>query len=598
MLTTRKRDGPFSYFWPQILKKFNKSIMKKTVIISGIVLAVVIIAVIVITRIRAKDDVANLYAEAKQGAFDIVVTTTGELQAKNSTDIFGPAFQQSRNIRAMDIRITDLVPEGTEVKKGDYVATLDRTTFDNNLKDEYERLVTQETNLEMKILDTAVTLSNLRDNIKNLRFSVEEAQITLQQSKFEPPTTIRQAEIALDKAERSLDQAIRGYALRVEQAKSDMRTIKNNLGDQQQRVSDLENILKNFIINAPSDGMIIYKRDRMGNKRKVGSSINPFDNVVATLPDMSSMISRTYVNEIDVSKVKTGQPVEVVVDAFPEKQYTGVVTSVANIGEQLPNADAKVFEVVIAVNESDPILRPSMTTGNKIITKTIDNVTYIPLESVQQGADSIPFVYLKNGDKQIVVLGESNENHVVVEQGIEVGTLLYLSTPETPDNFKLRGDELIAVIKEKERVKKEEEERAKEAAKKAMAGFGNPSGFGGQQDGFGGGTRGAQGGQPGAQVAQPGQQPVMQGTQPPAAQGAQQGTQGGPAGQGGNRMMNLTEEQRAQMQKMRESGDTAGMRQMFRNARPQGTQTQPGRPAQTPDQDPPQVRQAPAEPGN
>ncbi len=138
----------------------------------------------------------------RKGQFDIVVTTTGELQAKNSTDIIGPEFTQSRNIRAMDIKITDMVPEGTEVKAGDYVATLDRTAFDNSLKDELERLTTYETNLEMKILDTAVTLSNLRDNIKNLRFSVEEAAITLQQSKYEPPTTIRQAEISLDKANR------------------------------------------------------------------------------------------------------------------------------------------------------------------------------------------------------------------------------------------------------------------------------------------------------------------------------------------------------------------------------------------------------------
>ena len=34
----------------------------------------------------------------------------------------------------MEIKITDLVPEGTEVKEGDYVATLDRTSFDNTLK--------------------------------------------------------------------------------------------------------------------------------------------------------------------------------------------------------------------------------------------------------------------------------------------------------------------------------------------------------------------------------------------------------------------------------------------------------------------------------
>ncbi len=441
--------------------------MKRTIIITGIIVAVAIIILIVIGKVTKKKDISNLYAEAKRGQFDIIVNTTGELQAERSTDIAGPEFTQSRNIRAMDIKITDMVAEGTEVKAGDYVATLDRTTFDNSLKDELERLTTSETNLEVKMLDTAVTLSNLRDNIKNLRFTVEEAGITLQQSKYEPPTTIRQAEISLDKAQRSLDQSIKGYSLRVEQARSDMRTIKFNLSEQRQRVADLQTVLSKFVIKAPSDGMVIYKRDRTGAKRKVGSSISPWDNVVATLPDLSTMISKTYVNEIDVSKVKSGQKVEIVVDAFPDRSYTGNVTSVANIGEQLPNADAKVFEVMIKVDGSDPILRPSMTTGNKIITKTINDVIYIPLESVQAGADSIPFVYMKNGNKQVVVLGESNENNVVIEQGLEPDATVYLSTPENPLKFRLVGDNLIAINRDRAKAKKAEELRLREEATKA-----------------------------------------------------------------------------------------------------------------------------------
>jgi multidrug resistance efflux pump len=476
--------------------------MKRTLIISGIVAVLAIIFLIVIGKISRKNDVANLYVEAARGQFDIVVSTTGELEAENSEDITGPDFRQSRNIRAMDIKITDLVPEGTEVKKGDYIATLDRTTFDNSLKDEREKLVTAENNLEVKMLDTAVTLSGLRDNIKNLRYSVEEAQITLQESKYEPPTTIRQAEIALDKAQRNLDQTIKTYGLKVEQAKTEMRTIKKNLSDQRQRVTDFETILSKFLITAPSDGMVIYKRDRTNTKRKVGSSISPWDNVVATLPDMSSMISKTYVNEIDVSKVKPGQKVEIIVDAFPEKSYSGGVISVANIGEQLPNADAKVFEVSIKVNGTDPILRPSMTTGNKIITKTIKDVLFIPLESVQAGTDSIPFVYMKNGDKQVVLLGESNENNVVIEQGLKEGDVLYLSTPEKPEGFKLTGEDLIAVNKERVKEKKAEEIKAREEAEKAgsprfpgMEGGMNPGMMppqemrGNSQPGQGGGTR-------------------------------------------------------------------------------------------------------------
>ena len=141
----------------------------------------------------------------------------------------------------------------------------------------------------------------------------------------------------------------------------------------------MQEIIQKFIISAPSDGMVIYKREWGGAKRKVGSEISAWDPVVATLPDLTSMISKTYVNEIDVSKVKTGQRVRLTVDAFPEKSYTGTVISVANIGEQLPNTDAKVFEVIMKIDGSDPILRPSMTTGNQIITKTFNDVTFIPL---------------------------------------------------------------------------------------------------------------------------------------------------------------------------------------------------------------------------
>ena len=89
------------------------------------------------------------------------------------------------------------------------------------------------------------------------------------------------------------------------------------------------------------------------------------------------------------------------------------------------------------------------------------------LESVQSGPDSIPFVYLKNGTRQVVVLGESNENNVVVDQGLQPGVQVYLSTPAKAEDFKLVGGELISVIREREKVKKAEELRLMEEAEKA-----------------------------------------------------------------------------------------------------------------------------------
>jgi hypothetical protein len=97
-----------------------------------------------------------------------------------------------------------------------------------------------------------------------------------------------------------------------------------------------------------------------------------------------------------------------------------------------------------------------MTTGNKIIIKTFEDVTSIPSESVRAGADSIPFVYEKNRTKQIVVLGESNEKNVIVEQGLEPGTSIFVISPENPETFKIAGESLIPVIKERFKVKKAE----------------------------------------------------------------------------------------------------------------------------------------------
>mgnify|MGYP003581730217 FL=1 len=433
--------------------------MKKTIIITSIIVLLAIIAMIIISKLSGRKDLSILFTEVQYGDFEVVVTTTGELQAEVSTDIKGPEGLSSRNMRFGGIKISDLVPEGTEVKAGDYVATLDRSSVDNSLKDELDRLESLETDLLKKQLDTTISLGNLRDELLNLKFNMDEAEITLEQSQYEPPTTIRQARISLDKAQRSYDQAVSNYDLKVRQARADIRDIELQVSKQRRKVAEMQDIIQKFVISAPADGMVIYKREWGGAKRKVGSEISAWDPVVATLPDLTSMISKTYVNEIDVSKVKAGQRVRLTVDAFPEKSYTGVVLSVANIGEQLPNTDAKVFEVISKIDGSDPILRPSMTTGNQIITKTFSDVLFIPLETVFATIDSIPFVYKKDGTRQVVMLGESNENDVIVEQGLKEGERLYLTIPEDGEKFKLQGDDLIAIIKE--RKKQEAEEEAK-----------------------------------------------------------------------------------------------------------------------------------------
>src|SRR5450759_5393277 len=122
--------------------------MKRSGIITIIVIVVTIIALVVFNKVASKKDTTNLFAEVQKGEFEISVISSGELVAENSVDIKAPDIAQGRDIHGADIKIQDLVSEGTVVKKGDYIATLDRTIFDNALKDQREKLATFRINVE------------------------------------------------------------------------------------------------------------------------------------------------------------------------------------------------------------------------------------------------------------------------------------------------------------------------------------------------------------------------------------------------------------------------------------------------------------------
>jgi hypothetical protein len=145
------------------------------------------------------------------------------------------------------------------------------------------------------------------------------------------------------------------------------------------------------------------------------------------------MESITFVNEIDVRKVAKGQHVSISLDADPNKKLKGSVVEVANVGEQRPNADAKVFEVKIAVENADTTLRPGMTTGNGVQTYSIKDALYVPLEAVVSDSGQA-FVYKQVGArtvKQQVQTGAMNDNEVVIVRGLAEKDRVLLSPPAT-----------------------------------------------------------------------------------------------------------------------------------------------------------------------
>ena len=372
---------------------------------------------------------AVLMAPVRRGEFKVLVTTTGELRARKFVQVSGPAAAQS--VQVYQTKIGSIVPEGSLVKEGDVIAELDRQPVATKIADVTLTLQKAQADFTTAQLDSALNLAQAREDVRTAEFALEEKKLAREQAKYEAPTIKRQAEIDFEKAQRALEQSKRNLLTKTKQAIAKMSSVGADLGRQQNNLQNLQTVRDQFSVRAPAPGMVIYVREWNGKKKGVGSQWQAWDPTVATLPDLTQMESETYVNEVDVRKLALGQKVQISLDADPTKKLSGTVTHIANVGEQRPNQDSKVFEVKIEVATADTTLRPGMTTSNAIETASIPNVLSVPLEAVVTEA-GFSYVFKKSGRgvvKQMVETGAMNDNEIVVRRGVEAGDRVLLTPP-------------------------------------------------------------------------------------------------------------------------------------------------------------------------
>lgn len=376
-----------------------------------------------------EDEKITITSKVQKGTFKSEVIISGEALSSSSKKIKGPSNLQKFKLR--NIKIQDLVPEGTIVNEGDYVGRLDASDVNERIVDARLNLESAESKYTQQRLDTTLSLKSERNAINDLTFSLEETRLELKQSIYETPATIRSLEIKLEKNERNLREKKEDYLIRKRQARAQMVEVGTKVSKIRKELEDLTNLLKSFTIYSDGSGMITYAKEWNGSKKKVGSMISYWDPTIANLPDLTKMESETYANEVDIRKIEKDLPVIVGFDAFPEVEIKGIVTSVANVGEKKKGSDIKIFHIKIKLLESNESIRPGMTTSNKILTLAKEDVLSIPLEAVFS-KDSLKFAYVKTGfsvDKKQIELGESNNDVVIVSKGLKEKDVVYLTKP-------------------------------------------------------------------------------------------------------------------------------------------------------------------------
>jgi Barrel-sandwich domain of CusB or HlyD membrane-fusion len=351
----------------------------------------------------------------RRANFAVSVTTTGELRASKFVQVVGPSSQEAQ---VYQTKITWLAAEGTTVKEG--VAELDRAPAETRRQAVLLELQKADGEFTNAVLDSALALAQAREDVRTAEYALEEKRLARAEAEFEAPTLKRQAQIDFEKAGRALDQSKVSLDTKTKQAIAKLSIAAANLERSKHNLQAVEDAIGEFTVRAPSEGMVIYLREYGGRKKGVGSTYYVFDPVVATLPDLTQMQSLTYVNEVDVHRIAVGQPVEISLDAEPSRRLSGRVMSVANVGEQHPNEDAKVFEVVIDIANADTTLRPSMTTANTIQTRLVPNVLTIPLRAITSDA-GFSYVYKETGNgviRQMIETGAIGSTDAVITRGL------------------------------------------------------------------------------------------------------------------------------------------------------------------------------------
>ncbi len=423
---------------------------KKLLIIAAVMVLILVVGYLIIGK-RINQAETGIEIKVKKGEFESLVYATGQLQAAHSVSINVPDELSSRRLRIYEIKVSHIVDEGTVVDSGGYVASLDHSAIAELLVTAREDMQKTLDALDDAKIDTSINLSNLRDELLNAKVGMETKRLVVEQSIYESPAVKRQASLDLERAERDLEQQHRNYELKKKQDEYKVKRAHEEMQRQQEKVDDILKLFEAIEIKAPQTGMVIYSLDRFGKKIKAGSTVSRWSPQITELPDLSTMISKTYINEIDISKIKKSQTVEVGIDAFPEKRFKGEVTSVANIGQAIPGGDSKVFEVSIRIHGSDPDLRPAMTTMNVIKTAVLTEVLYIPQDAIFSN-DTISYVYRLHGRermRQIIEKGEENENYVVIRQGLDENDRIMLTQPADGHSWPLAGQAIFEELKQK-----------------------------------------------------------------------------------------------------------------------------------------------------
>ncbi len=357
--------------------------------------------------------------QVSSGEFIISLDENGSIDAKRSMTISSP--------RVRGLQITWLAPEGIIIEEGAPVIKFDASQQMTDLSDNQSNL-----KINRNSLSRAKKEYTIQE--KQLKLDLEKAKRNYDEKKYDAPRIGEEAKMEYELAELN-------FAARLEQLKADVDKAEVEVDRSEEKVKKAQRELEQMTIKAPIPGLVVYLEIWKGgtmSKVQEGDSPWPGQGLI-NIPDLSEMIVKTTVSEVDASKVDTTQEVIITLDAFPDKIYNGIITKKSTLARRKESGSKiNVFDIDVAISDNDGELKPGMSASAKIIIDRRNDVISVPFEAVFE-RDGETVVYLKNKKKQVITVGTKNSMSIEVLDGLSGGEEICLLDP-TLDEQGLPGD--------------------------------------------------------------------------------------------------------------------------------------------------------------
>lgn len=401
-----------------------------------ILISIALIVAVAVVLLFTGGDNSKIHTVKKED-FKAEVISKGEVHGSKATMITIPSELLYRRLHIWQFKIEDLVPEGTMLKKGDFVARLSSNELGQRMQNNMQELRKYQADFNNAKLDSSIQLTKQREAIQNFDYDLNYKKIELEQSKYESPAFQRKTLVAYNKLIRTFEKMKRDYLRKQIQLKIRTGRLENRLKECQELQKRIMAAQRACTVKATENGMAIYPRSWGEQKIKVGDNVNRWNNNIMSLPDLSELNSEVFIKEIDIAKVNKGDSVLVKVDALPDEEYKGVVYSIANMGQQQGNSGEKVFKVLVRLNQADDALKPNMSTMNHILYEKSEAALTVPREAIFKTENKY-YVFLKHSGnvvKRYVEIKAENSTSVWIAQGIDEGDKVLLYQPENHEEI-------------------------------------------------------------------------------------------------------------------------------------------------------------------